>query len=127
MASGGPPMANFPQAFAQGVMLRGVPILQSNPGRVFWLGNGPAIQPGEVPASDSNRGTFYRPFSTLSGALAQCLGGNGDIILVKPGHAETISTATALNVNQSDVAIIGLGGGTSRPSWTLDTVIGSTV
>jgi len=120
-------MANFPNAFAQGIMLRGVPILQSNPGRVFWLSNGPSIQPGEVAGADGNKGSFYRPFSTLSGALAQCLGGNGDIIIAKPQHAETISTATALNVNQSDVAILGLGAGTSRPSFTLDTAATATI
>lgn len=120
-------MANFPQGFASGLTLRGLPILQSNPGRVFWLSNGSALEPGEVAGADTNRGTFYRPFATLSGALAQCVGGNGDIIIAKSGHAEIISTATALNVNQSDVAVIGMGGGTSRPSFTLDTVVGSTI
>lgn len=120
-------MANFPQGWANGALVRGVPLVQAQPGRVFWLGNGSALEPGEVAGSDNNRGTFYRPFATLSGAMAQCTPGNGDIIFVKPQHAETISTATVLNLACSDVAIIGLGSGTNRPSFTLDTLTTSTI
>lgn len=127
MSSGGQLMSNFPGGFANGILLRGMPILQTNPGRIFWLSNYTSLQQGEVAGSDNNRGTFYRPFASLSGALAQCLGGNGDIIMVKPGHQETISTATALNMNMSDVAVIGMGGGERRPRFTLDTLIGATI
>ncbi len=128
MASGiGGTLTNFPGGFTGGLTLRGLPILQTQPGKVFFLYNGPVTEQGETVGSDSNRGTFQRPLSTLSGALAQCTPGKGDIILVKPGHVETISTATALRVNVSDVAIIGLGGGTSRPSFTLDTATTSTI
>lgn len=122
-----PLATNFPQSFANGLLLRGLPILQSQPGRVFWLSNGTTLEPGEVQGSDNNRGTFYRPFATLSAAQSFCVPGNGDIIIVKPGHAETISTATALNMAVSDVAVIGMGGGTSRPSFTLDTITTSTI
>lgn len=120
-------MTNVPQGFANGLMVRGLPILQSQPGRVFWLGNGTALEPGEVAGSDNNRGTFYRPFATLAGAMSMCTGGNGDIIIAKPGHAETFSTATALNLAQSDVAIVGMGSGTTRPSFTLDTLNTATI
>lgn len=122
-----PAMANFPSGFANGVLLRGVPILQAQPGNVFWLDNGAPIERGNVAGSDTNRGTYNRPFSTLSGALAQCTPGCGDIILVKPGHSETISSSTALTVNCSDVAVIGLGGGNLRPKFTLDTANTSTI
>lgn len=120
-------ITNYPAGFAAGITLRGVPILQSNPGQVFYLDNGSVIMKGNVAGSDNNRGTFQRPFATLSGALAQCLPGNGDIIFVKPGHAETISTSTALNLSVSDVAVIGLGGGTNRPLFTLDTATTATI
>lgn len=122
-----PLMTQFPQSFANGLTLRKLPILQTQPGRVFWLSNGNTLEPGEVAGSDLNRGTFYRPFSTLSAAVAACTPGNGDIVLVKPQHAETISSSTALSLNCSDVAIIGLGGGTSRPSFTLDTANTATI
>lgn len=126
-SAGSPQMANFPQGFAAGLTLRGLPILQANPGQVFWLDNGAVLQRGSVAGADTNRGTFNRPFATLSGALAQCTPGNADIIMVKPGHAETLSTATALNCNVSDVAVIGMGSGTNRPLFTLDTLTTSTI
>lgn len=122
-----PLMANFPQSFSNGLMLRGLPLLQSQPGKVFWLSNSPILEVGEVAGADGNRGTYYRPFATLAGALLQCTPGNGDIILVKPGHQETISTSTALNMNVSDVAVIGLGGGFTRPKFTLDTANTATI
>lgn len=125
---GAPLMTSFPQGFAQGFMVRGLPILQTQPGKVLWVSDTPVLSPvGVVAGSDNNRGTFYRPFATLAGALAQCTPGAGDIVLVKPYHTETISTATAMNLSCSDVAIIGLGAGNARPTFTLDTLTTSTV
>lgn len=121
-----PAPANFPTSFANGLILRGVPLLQAQPGRVIWLGNDPNVPPPCATGSDNNRGTYFRPMATLSNALAQCNPGIGDIIMVKPGHAETISSATAMNLNVSDVAIIGLGAGNRRPKFTLDTGTTST-
>lgn len=122
-----PQMSNFPAGFAGSLQLRGLPILQAQPGRAFWLSNSPSLEAGEVAGSDGNRGTFFRPFATLSFAQSQCIPGNGDIIIAKAGHAETISTATALNMAVSDVAVVGMGSGMNRPAFTLDTLIGSTV
>lgn len=127
------PLTNFPGGFAGGLTLRGMPILQTQPGRVFWLYNGTVLEQGEAAGSDqggvgnSVRGTFQRPFATLSFAVSQCTPGKGDIVMVKSGHSETISTATALRLSVSDVAIIGLGGGTSRPRFVLDTGTTSTI
>src|SRR5262245_42610144 len=41
--------------------------------------------------------------------------------MVKPGHAETITSSTALAFNVAGVAIIGLGLGTNRPTFTFTT------
>ncbi len=127
------PLTNFPGGFAGGLTLRGMPILQTQPGRVFWLYNGTVLEQGEAAGSDQGgvgntvRGTFQRPFATLSFAISQCTPGKGDIIMVKAGHSETISSSTALRLSVSDVAIIGLGGGTSRPRFVLDTANTSTI
>ena len=43
------------------------------------------------------------------------------------GHAETISTATALNLNKAGIAIIGLGAGSARPTFTLSTANTATI
>lgn len=127
------PLTNFPGGFAGGLTLRGMPILQTQPGRVFWLYNGTVLEQGEAAGSDQGgvgntvRGTFQRPFATLSFAISQCTPSKGDIIMVKSGHSENISSATALRLSVSDVAIIGLGGGTNRPRFVLDTANTSTI
>lgn len=119
--------SNFPSGFSGGVTIRGVPIVQTHPGKVFWVGNAAANLVGVRGASDGNRGTFEAPFSTLDGAIGQCTAGRGDIIFVKPGHAETISTATALALDVAGVAVVGLGMGSSRPTFTLDTATTATI
>lgn len=127
-----PTLANFPQGFANGFMVRGLPILQAQIGNVFWLSNATPLERGCVVGADNNAGTYYRPFGTLQGAINAMSGrggtpGGGDILMIKPGHAETISSATALNLSYSDLAIIGFGGGEARPQFTLDTGISSTI
>jgi hypothetical protein len=119
--------SNFPSGFPGGVTIRGVPINITNPGKVFWLYNGTASSAGVRGGSDGNKGTFNDPFSTLAGAVTACTAARGDIIIVKPGHAETISSSSALTMSKSGVAVIGLGAGTSRPKFTLDTATTATI
>ena len=115
-------ISNFPQGFTSGLAVRGMPLIQMQPGNVFWLDNSVVpMTPQSKGGSDSSRGTYQQPFSTLAGALLQCMPGRGDIIFVGSGHAESIGTATALNVRVSGVAIIGLGAGDQRPTFTLGT------
>ncbi len=116
-----PLSSNFPNGFANGVVIRGVPVLQTNPGKVFWVYNGTALQPGQRGGSNSNRGTFDSPFATIAGALSNCVANRGDIIFVKPGHAESIANATTLILNVAGVAIVGLGVGSNRPTLTFTT------
>jgi len=116
-------MSNYPAGFAHGVTIRGMPVSQTYPGKVFWLSNATALVTGQRGGSDQNRGTFDSPFATLGGALAACTAGRGDLIMVKPGHAETLTANTVAGAlwNVAGVAIIGTGTGNSRPTFTLDT------
>lgn len=111
--------SNYPNGFAQGVTIRGVPIIQTNPGQVYWVYNGTALLSGQIGGSNGNKGTFDQPFSTLDYAVSRCVADRGDIIFIKPGHAETISTATALAIDVAGVAVIGLGRGSNRPTFNL--------
>jgi hypothetical protein len=112
-------VANYPGGFASGIIIRGMPSVQTHPGKVFWVGNPSTLQLGEKIANDTvNRGTFLEPFSTIDFAIGQCLAGRGDIIFVKPGYTQTITLATEILMDVADVAIIGLGTGTSRPTIT---------
>jgi hypothetical protein len=120
-------MSNYPTGFSRGVIIRGVPITQTQPGKAFWVYNGTAIDVGQKGGSDGNRGTFDAPFATLDYAIGQCTAGRGDIIFIKPGHAETLSAAGAVTADVAGVAIVGLGSGTFRPTFTLDTAATTTI
>lgn len=121
------PMSNYPNGFADGISIRGVPIALTHPGKVFWVSNNTTgLLAGQRGGSNGNQGTFDSPFSTVSYAVSQCVANRGDIIFVKPGHAETIATATALALNVAGVAVIGLGLGSARPTFNL-TATASTI
>lgn len=68
-----------------------------------------------------------RVHTTLSAALSNCVAGRGDVIMIAPGHSESISSATALTISVSGVTIIGMGYGTLRPTYTLDTAATATI
>lgn len=122
------PSANYPNGFSSGITIRGIPLVQSHPGRAFWVGNATASAlTGHHGASNGNKGSFESPFSTLDYAIGRCTAGRGDIIFVKPGHAETISSATALLADVTGVAIVGLGIGSLRPTFTFDTATTATI
>lgn len=122
------PASTFPNGFAGGVAIRGIPVPQTLPGRVFWVSNvTTGLLQGQRGGSDGNKGTFDAPFSTLNYAISQCVAGRGDIIYIKPGHAESITSATALNFNVAGVTIEGLGNGSNRPTFTYTTANTATI
>lgn len=121
MPGRGGSLTNFPDGFAYGLTIRGVPLLQTNPGNAYWLGNSSVLTDGTVAGNNGNPGTWQKPLSTLQVALDGCRANAGDIIFVKPGHAETISDATTLLLNKAGVAVVGMGMGSMRPTFTLDT------
>ncbi len=80
--------------------------------------------------NDSEHGnSFDMPFATLNYAVSRCTDGGHDIILLAPGHAETIEDAGTVSgtvtdectIDKTDLSIIGLGIGAQRPTFTLDT------
>lgn len=69
--------------------------------------------------SDTNPGTRNRPLRTLAGALAKCMYGRGDTIIMLPGHIEYLenglSTDGSVTISVADVTIKGIGVGFRRP------------
>lgn len=59
-----------------------------------------------------------RPFATLVYALTQVSANRCDTIYLLPTHAETISGAAYISCATAGVNIIGLGHGSSRPTFT---------
>lgn len=109
-------MSNYSGGFSDGVLIRGVPLAMTHPGKVFWVYNGTALLPGQKSGSDGNDGTFNAPFSTLDYAIGRCTASRGDVIMIKPGHAEALS-ATSVAVDVAGIAIVGLGQGSTRPTF----------
>lgn len=70
-----------------------------------------------------------RVFSSIASAVANAnvVASRGDVILVLPGHTETVSSATGLPLNKAGVTIVGLGKGTMRPTVTLNTATTATI
>lgn len=115
-------MSNYSGGFADGVLIRGMPLTVAHPGKVFWvLKAAGAVTTGAKTGSNGNDGSFNAPFATIDYAVGKCTAGRGDIIMVKPGHTETISSATGLALDVAGVAVVGLGVYNSRPTLTLDT------
>lgn len=116
-----PQIANYPGGFAAGITLRGMPVAVTHPGKVFWVSNSGVLSDRQIGSSNGNKGTFDAPFSTITGALAQCVAHRGDVVMVKPGHAETLAAAAGIVLSKAGVALIGLGTGEKRPTISLGT------
>lgn len=84
-------------------------------GRVSGLGGGAGVQ-----------GPYGDPVHPLGsvfgteGAASFCTAGRGDLIIVAPGHGEVVSAASSL---PAGVTVLGLGYGTVRPLFLLNTAI----
>ncbi len=117
--------SNYPGGFAQGVVIKGIPLTVSNPGKVFWVNGTTVLAPGAVGGSNGNDGSYRRPFATIDYAVGKCTANRGDIIMVMPGHSETISSATSLVFDVAGVAVIGLGTGSLRPDLNFSDTAGS--
>jgi hypothetical protein len=121
--------SNFPYGFKNGVLLQGLPFNPTTPSSVYWVGNNPILEYNEKLASDVNAGSYYQPKATIAGALSACLAGNANTIIVREGYTQTITSAGGLTIGGidakgntlSNITIIGLGNGSSRPTLTFST------
>jgi hypothetical protein len=81
------------------------------PGNVFF------VQSTHSNAGDSagHGQTPDAPFSTIDYAVGQCTAGQGDLVLVLPGHVEVVTAAGGLDLDVAGIRIVGLGEGDLRP------------
>lgn len=97
--------------------VNGVPVVGGGGGIPFTTGNVFFVSSTATNKSDNNNGdTPLYPMATIDAAIGRCTANNGDIILVMPGHAETISAAGGITADIAGISIIGLGNGTNRPT-----------
>jgi len=66
-------------------------------------------------------------FASIEEAVNAAVASRGDIIKVGAGHTETLSSATALNLDKAGITIVGCGAGNNRPIITLDTATTTTI
>jgi hypothetical protein len=103
---------------------------------LFQLGGSPvdsSVPPGAScffvhsgRGSVSNAGTTPdAPLATIDQAIDKCTASRGDTIFVLPGHAEDITTATAINCDVIGITIIGLGEGNLIPTITATAAAGA--
>lgn len=92
-------------------------------GKIFFVNNSTTFIPGGVVGADTTSyGEFYwKPFSTIDFAINQCTANRGDVIVVLPGHAETIASAAAIALDTAGVTVFGVGHGDLRPTLTFAT------
>ena len=80
-----------------------------------------------VAGAAGNEGTSSdNALATIDAAIGKCTASKGDVIVVMPGHAETVSAAGGITCDVAGVTIIGLGRGTDRPTITFATSTAAT-
>ncbi len=80
-------------------------------GAVYWVNS--------VGGNDANSGLNRNsPKATLASALTSATASNGDVIFVESGHSESLSSS--ITFNEAGITVIGLGSGSSKPSFTVN-------
>lgn len=100
-------------------------------GNIFFVDSGATNALDAADASEHGS-SWDLPFATLNYAISRCTADQGDVILLAPGHAETLSTTatasgtttTEVGVDKAGVSIIGLGTASLRPTFTCSATAG---
>ena len=102
--------SNYPNGFANGVVIRGKPLFDLHPGKIFWVNGSSVLAEGGIAGADTTgSGTYKRPFATIDYAIGKCTASRGDIIMVMPGHSETITTDGGIALDVAGVPAGAVG------------------
>jgi len=110
-------LTNFPNGVSSyGIPQVGAGAIPVTGGQVFWVKSTTGQNaPGNGISPDN-------PFASIDYAIGRCTAGRADVILVMPGHVETISAAGGITFDVAGVIVWGLGYGAARPTINLGTV-----
>jgi len=112
------PMSNYPNGFLNGIAIRGIPILNTYSGNVYWVDSNGTT-------NDNFGGSRTAPFSSLENAFNHTSLTAGDIVMLKPGHVETVIAAGGLDLDVAGVCVIFMGQGTNQAYVTFTTSAGA--
>ena len=83
--------------------------------------NGAVIWVDSVGGSAGGAGTFEDPVDDLAQAIANATADNGDVIVIKSGHTETLTGN--VSISKAGLRIFGLGTGASAPNFLCNAAI----
>ncbi len=112
------PFTNFPG----GITSFGVPQIGPGQGLPLTAGNYWFVQ-STGPQGDGTSSSS--PVASVNTAMAKASA--NDVIICLPGHAETITSSTAMKWNVAGIAIVGCGNGAARPTFTISTANTATI
>lgn len=97
-------------------------------GKVFFVGDSSTVDLSRVMqlfGVDPDGEVRY--FDDLEAALASgdVVANRGDVILLAPGHTETVTAAGGITLDIAGVSVIGLGRGSLRPTINFTTAVGA--
>lgn len=102
-------MSNYPNGFVHGVTIRGVPILNTYNGNVYYVDS--------VNGSNAYDGTYNWPKASIEYLFTADIVKAGDRIICKPGHVETVAAASTWDI--AGVCVVMDGEGTSKSYFNL--------
>ncbi len=91
-------------------------------GKIFFVGDSSVAGISDIIQMFRVNERYY---ATIDAAVSACVADRGDIVLVAPGHAEDISSATSLVMDVAGVSVIGIGEGLAKPTLTYTATAGS--
>lgn len=102
--------------FANGISSFGVPVIGS--GSQIPVTSGSYFFVSSVAGNSGNTGRSPQaPLATVQQAIDKCTASAGDVVVLLPGHAETV-TSTSLSLNKAGVQVVALGVGALRATFT---------
>lgn len=111
--------AHFPGGYqGQGFLALG-PVMTT--GQTFFVQS----TSGNAKNDPSHGGAPDYPFATMDYANERCVAGRADVVVVMPGHVETVTAAGGLDLDTAGVTWLGIGTGASRPTINFTTVVGA--
>lgn len=87
-------------------------------GNIFFVDSGKTTTGADSAGFGQNPDA---PCLTIDYAVGLCTANNGDLIVVMPGHAETVSAAADLALDVAGITVLGIGSGAAQPTVTFDT------